>query len=152
MCTNFILSENCLVFEDVAASPTPSFLRSTVELPLPSAWGETVNVKRLSACCQLSGWCGQQALQCWYKRAHIPLGLSQSKSNSNEKLSGIESINSGMNTPCLLIISQCPGFPSMVTVSPDALVFHLSGKSPTASCAKSSYATIFSPGTKSYLL
>src|SRR5262245_24367467 len=40
----------------------------------------------------------------------------------------------------------------MVTISPDALVFHLAGKSPTASCMKSSTATTFSPGTKSNLL
>jgi hypothetical protein len=30
-------------------------------------------------------------------------------------------------------------------------VFHLAGKSPTASCEKSSSTSIFSPGTKSYL-
>src|SRR5262245_33699153 len=40
----------------------------------------------------------------------------------------------------------------MVTISADALVFHLAGKSPTASCMKSSTATTFSPGTKSNLL
>src|SRR5690606_27406158 len=37
----------------------------------------------------------------------------------------------------------------MVTTSPPALVFHFAGKSPTASCAKSSTARTLSPGTKS---
>jgi hypothetical protein len=61
-------------------------------------------------------------------------------------------MTSGMKNPALVSLSHRPGCPAIVTISPEASVFHLAGKSPIASSVKSSTATIRSPGTKSNLL